>query len=429
MTTPEADQPPSEPLAEPGSDEPRAEKVPSVESNTEKPDAASAEPSAEPSTEASVAAAAEPGSESGAEPSGEASAGSGADVPPLSDPVGGGGGAGGDESADGSTAGDRTADAPAAGDESVANDTADDESVGGSTAGAGSVDGSTAGDGDGTVGGTAAGDSSAGDAGGEEQTRPEARLERAVRAAEQALIEFEIAVETFRVEVENFSRLHHQKLGPMYSRLDELDAQIAEARAASTGDPEDVRKAKEARARVMPMPGIEELFHDWLDSDGLSPEASAMLTDQPVRPPQRVRPSDEARKLYRELVRKAHPDLAQDDTERARRDEFISRVNAAYGRGDEPLLRELSEEWAAGPVAEEWRPSRSEELYARLEWLAQRKELLALVARDLEESAIGAMLKIAPDDPDRLLEEIAEQLLAQVSEREAELAGLLGSGA
>ncbi|MFJ8941393.1 J domain-containing protein [Streptomyces sp. NPDC102365] len=264
------------------------------------------------------------------------------------------------------------------------------------------------------------------DDGGE---RPEERLERAVRAAEQALIEFEIAVETFRVEVENFSRLHHQRLGPMYSRLDEVEAQIAEARAASTGDPEDVRKAKEARARVMPMPGIEELFHGWLDSDGLSPEASAMLTEQPVRPPQRVRPSDEARKLYRELVRKAHPDLAQDDTERARRDEFISRVNAAYGRGDETLLRELSAEWAAGPVTEEWRPSRSEELYARLEWLAQRKELLSLVARDLEESAIGGMLKIAPDDPDRLLEEIAEQLLAQVSEREAELADLLGSGA
>lgn len=279
------------------------------------------------------------------------------------------------------------------------------------------------------VGDETPGDETSGDAGGEGQARPEERLERAVRAAEQALIEYEIAVETFRVEVENFSRLHHQKLGPMYSRLDELEAQIAEARASRTGDPEDVRKAQEARARVMPMPGIEELFHDWLDSDGLSPEASAMLTEQPVRPPQRVRPSDEARKLYRELVRKAHPDLAQDDGERARRDEFIARVNAAYARGDEALLRELSEEWAAGPVPEEWRPSRSEELYARLEWLAQRKDLITLVARDLEESAIGAMLKIAPDDPDRLLEEIAEQLLVQVGEREAELAGLLGSGA
>jgi hypothetical protein len=256
--------------------------------------------------------------------------------------------------------------------------------------------------------------------------RPEERLERAVRAAEQALIEYEIAVETFRVEVENFSRLHHQKLGPMYARLDELDAEIAEARAARTGDPGDLRKADEARARVMPMPGVEELFHGWMDGEGLFPEAVAMLTDQPVRPPQRVRPSDEARKLYRELARKAHPDLAPDDSERARREEFITRVNAAYARGDEALLRELAEEWAKGPEPAERGPSRSEELYARLEWLAQRKEMLSLVARELEESAIGAMLRLAPDDPDRLLEEIAEKLLADVARREADLAELLG---
>ncbi|TLQ44814.1 J domain-containing protein [Streptomyces marianii] len=259
----------------------------------------------------------------------------------------------------------------------------------------------------------------------EESERAEARLEKAVRAAEQALIEFEIAVETFRVEVENFSRLHHQKLGPMYSRLDELDALIAEARAARSGDPEDLRKAREARAMVMPMPGVEELFHSWIDSEGLSAEAAAMLTDRPVQPPKRVRPTDEARRLYRELARKAHPDLAQEDEERARRDEFITRVNAAYGRGDEALLRELTREWEAGPAPEEARLGEAEELYARLEWLARRKELLTAVAQDLEESAIGAMLRMAPDDPDRLLEEIAEQLLAQVAEREAELAALV----
>ncbi|MET7785270.1 hypothetical protein ABZS93_01330 [Streptomyces sp900116325] len=255
--------------------------------------------------------------------------------------------------------------------------------------------------------------------------RPEARLAKAVRVAEQALIEFEIAVETFRVEVENFSRLHHQKLGPMYARLDELDAQIAEARAARTGDPEDLRKAQEARALVMPMPGVEELFHDWIDSDGLSPEAAAMLTEQPVRPPKRVRPTEEARKLYRELARKAHPDLAQDETERARRDEFITRVNAAYGRGDEALLKELAQEWAAGPATQRAELSESEELYARLDWLTQRKELLTVLAQELEESAIGAMLRMAPDDPDRLLDEIAEQLLGEVSQRESELAGLV----
>lgn len=272
-----------------------------------------------------------------------------------------------------------------------------------------------------------AGAAGAGEAVGEtaEQARPEARLAHAVRVAEQALIEFEIAVETFRVEVENFSRLHHQRLGPMYARLDELDAQIAEARAAKTGDPEDLRKAQEARAIVMPMPGVDELFHDWMDSDGLSPEATAMLTEQPVQPPKRVRPTEEARKLYRELARKAHPDLAQDEKERARRDEFITRVNAAYGRGDEVLLKELAQEWAAGPAAPEAELGEADELYARLNWLTQRKELLTVLAQELEQSAIGAMLRMAPDDPDHLLEEIADQLLGEVSQREAELAGLV----
>ncbi|WP_326660050.1 J domain-containing protein [Streptomyces sp. NBC_00385] len=286
-------------------------------------------------------------------------------------------------------------------------------------------DGGGAGDG-GATGDVTAGatdDAGAGGAAGE-QARPEARLAHAVRVAEQALIEFEIAVETFRVEVENFSRLHHQRLGPMYARLDELDALIAEARAARSGDPEDLRKAQEARAIVMPMPGVDELFHDWIDSDGLSPEAAAMLTEQPVRPPKRVRPTDEARKLYRELARKAHPDLAQDEKERARRDEFITRVNAAYGRGDEALLRELAQEWAAGPVVPPAELSEADELYARLNWLTQRKELLTVLAQELEQSAIGAMLRMAPDDPDHLLEEIAEQLLGEVSQREAELSGL-----
>ncbi|MEU5520939.1 J domain-containing protein [Streptomyces sp. NPDC047860] len=259
---------------------------------------------------------------------------------------------------------------------------------------------------------------------GEGAARPEDRLEQAVRAAEQALIEFEIAVETFRVEVENFSRLHEQKLGPMYARLEELDARILEAKAARSEDPEDRRRADEARARLMPIPGVEELMNGWMDGDGLFPEATAMLTDQPVRPPQRVRPSEEARKLYRELARKAHPDLAQEDKERVRREEFITRVNAAYARGSEAELRELAEEWAAGPELKRV-PSAGEELYARLEWLSRRKELLTLVARELEESAIGSMLRLAPDDPDALLEEIAGQLKAQVSEREAELEALL----
>lgn len=244
------------------------------------------------------------------------------------------------------------------------------------------------------------------------------RLAKAVRAAEQALIEFEIAVETFRVEVENFSRLHHQRLGPMYARLDELDALVAEAVAAHSGDRGDIERAWEARALVMPMPGVEELFGGLLGSDGVRP------VEDP-NPPRRVRPGKEAQRLYRELARKAHPDLAQDEAEKERRSVFIARVNEAYAYADEDTLRALSAEWDAGPVPEEPLPDEAEVLYARLEWLAERKEKLAAIAAELDESAIGQMMKLSPDDPDALLNEIAEQLLTQVSQREARLAELV----
>ena len=135
-------------------------------------------------------------------------------------------------------------------------------------------------------------------------------------------------------------------------------------------------------------------------------------------PPRRVRPGKEAQRLYRELVRKAHPDLAQDEEEKERRSAFIARVNEAYAYADEDTLRALSEEWEAGPVPLEDLPSEAEELYARLEWLAVRKEKLAKLATELDGSAIGQMIKLAPDDPDALLNEIAEQLLTQVAQRE-----------
>jgi hypothetical protein len=85
----------------------------------------------------------------------------------------------------------------------------------------------------------------------------------------------------------------------------------------------------------------------------------------------------------------------------------------------------LAEEWAAGPPPEEALPDEAEVLYARLEWLAERKEKLAAAAAELDESAIGQMMKLSPDDPDALLNEIAEQLLTQVAQREARLAELV----
>lgn len=264
-----------------------------------------------------------------------------------------------------------------------------------------------------------------------------ARLEQAVRAAETALIEFEIAVETYRIELDNFARLHEQRLGPLYARLEEIEARIAEAVAARTGDPADLRRAQEARELVTPMPRASELF-DGLG--GVTPEGRAMFTGRQPEPepepgpepgpepssPLRVRPGKEARRLYRELVRQAHPDLVTDQREREARDTFISRVNDAYAQGDAEALRDLAVQWERrGAAVAEPRRSRGEELAARLEWLAQRKEMLAKAAADLQAGPLGSMLRLAPDDPDGLLADIAADLERKLAAREAELAALL----
>jgi hypothetical protein len=158
--------------------------------------------------------------------------------------------------------------------------------------------------------------------------------------------------------------------------------------------------------------------------------AEAEAESEPVpQAPERIRPDRESQRLYRELARRAHPDLAQDPDEVERRGAFIARVNAAYARGDLSGLQRLADEWAAGAGAETapepGSVERAEWLRSRLERLSARLRRLEALRAELTESPMGQLLMLLPEDPDALLEVLAEQLLATVAEREAELARVL----
>jgi hypothetical protein len=256
----------------------------------------------------------------------------------------------------------------------------------------------------------------------------EQRLEEQIALTEARWVDAEVEVETLRVELDNFALVHHQRLGPMYVRLDELDALIAEARAARTGDPEDIRRAFEARNIVEPMPDLEAFFAgaDAAAEDGAEAE-------QPVMPqaPQRIRPDKEAQRLYRDLARRAHPDLAQDPEEQRLRGVFIARVNEAYARGDVLALAALAEEWA-GETGDDGAPAsgtpeRTAWLRQRLDWLNARLTRIEATRAELADSPMGQLLMLLPDDPDALLEVLAEQLLESVATRQAELDRLVGA--
>ena len=267
----------------------------------------------------------------------------------------------------------------------------------------------------------------------------EQQLEEQVVLAEAEWVEAEVAVETLRIELDNFALVHHQRLGPMYVRLDELDALIAEATAARSGDPEDIRRAFEARSILEPMPDLEAFFAEPATGadapDGAAGSAGTAGDGEPVQPvipqePQRIRPDREAQRLYRDLARRAHPDLAQDPAEQELRGVFIARVNAAYARGDVLELAALAEEWAGGSgdsgVPVSGSPERAAWLRQRLEWLTARLARIAATRAELEDSPMGQLLMLLPDDPDALLTVLAEQLLGSVAERQAELDRVLG---
>ncbi|WP_283843704.1 rhodanese-like domain-containing protein [Kitasatospora humi] len=277
-----------------------------------------------------------------------------------------------------------------------------------------------------------------------------ALLEERVAATELAWLTLDVDVATLRVEIDNFALIHHERLGPLYARLDELEALVAEARAARTGDPEDLRRAAEARQVVDELPDLDALFADIREAEAARSEQRPPGGPQSGEPPRedpragepprevpgaagwgRVRPGKEAQRLYRELARAAHPDLSTDPAEQRRRSEFIARANEAYGRGDTEALRVLAEEWSTAPEAapHPQAPERGQWLRQRLEWLGARIGELAAERVRLESSPMGALLALAPGEPERLLTELADQLLATAAERQRELERLLGEAA
>ena len=61
--------------------------------------------------------------------------------------------------------------------------------------------------------------------------------------------------------------------------------------------------------------------------------------------------SDTVRKLFRDVAKVIHPDLARDDHARERRHSLMIEANRAYALGDEERLRSILHAWERSPEA------------------------------------------------------------------------------
>jgi hypothetical protein len=117
--------------------------------------------------------------------------------------------------------------------------------------------------------------------------------------------------------------------------------------------------------------------------------------------------------VYRTLIKLCHPDLAADDADRLRREEFTARVNAAYAASNAAWLAELAREWQAGTPDAATAPGQVPDLRAAID-LARRQlsEVGAEIAR-LTTSGLGELL-FGSEDPHAAVQRIADQVRAEL---------------
>jgi hypothetical protein len=153
----------------------------------------------------------------------------------------------------------------------------------------------------------------------------------ALAALEADLIQRELDLATLRTELASFENGYLGTVGILYAVLDQIEAQIAEAEARRR--PSDLG-AQEAAARARTQ--AEESFQN----------ARAIGESK-------SKPTEGLKKLFREVAKLIHPDLATNDPDHARRQKLMAEANRAYAEGDEAKLQAILTEWETSPESVE----------------------------------------------------------------------------
>lgn len=166
------------------------------------------------------------------------------------------------------------------------------------------------------------------------KTPEEEELEKKVAELtdlEVSLAQRELELVTLRSELHAFEARYLRTVGGRYAELDRIEAQIAQILADR--DPLDTEKQQKAtEAKAQAQESTETV--GWAE---MSKQTEVFA------------PSDGLKRLYREVAKKLHPDLATDPKDREKRQRFMAEANSAYELGNESRLREIIRQWETSP--------------------------------------------------------------------------------
>jgi hypothetical protein len=192
----------------------------------------------------------------------------------------------------------------------------------------------------------------------------------------EELLGRERGLAAYRAELHTFETSYRKALGGRYALLDELAERLDEARAEAGDDQPPERDDDEPVERY---PG-----------QGLPGGQNWNWGEREPEPEPRPVISDAAKRLFRQLARIIHPDLAADPVERERRTNLMVAANFAYEQGDVPALQRLLEEWERSPEAVTGSGAMAE-LERTVRRIAQVQAQIAAIDEELAELEASAM--------------------------------------
>lgn len=227
------------------------------------------------------------------------------------------------------------------------------------------------------------------------------------------LAQRELDLTTLQTELHAFERHYFRIVGVRYAELDEVEAQIADLLSRSSPQNSKMRtQAADARARA------DESAHE------------SKAIQETAGHEEKFKPSDALKKLYRDVAKSIHPDLATDDDDRARRQRFMAEANQAYEEGNEIRLREILHEWESIPDAIKG-DGVAAELIRVIRKIAQVQERLRTIEVTIDELQSSDLYRLkgevesAEAEERDLLAEMASRLNQQIVDARKRLAGLV----
>ena len=221
---------------------------------------------------------------------------------------------------------------------------------------------------------------------------------------EVRLVEREAELAAFKTELRGLQDAYLDKMGAWHAQLAELDAAVADA---------------EIRAGLRPAADPDESDDDHGNTEANEDEMPAGAS--------RPAPSDDLRRVFRDVAKAIHPDLAPNDPTRYRRHSLMAEANRAYANRDEDRLRLILRAWQrnADVLPDDRSGTARDRILRAMADIDARLLAIEMELADLRRSAIW-QLKIKIDDARAqgwdLFSEMAMHIKREISRANARLA-------